>query len=156
MAKGGKLNSPAVAAAIADPESTSGQWAQGQFVNSGLTPEQRNYVVQVKAYRENLQGLRKSAGGGISDAQVDRLMSMAPGANTPDLNYLLTQTGQIRQLRQRLAQGVTTARGGISVRGNAPAASAPSSVQTLTDGGVTYQIPAGQVAEFRKDHPNAR
>jgi hypothetical protein len=114
---GGKLNSPQLVAAIADPKSTAGQWAQGQFATSGLTPQERNYVVQVKSYKENLQSLRKSAGGSVSDAQVDRLMSMAPGSATPDLDYLLRQTGQIRQMRARLAAGVSTAHGGIKVAG---------------------------------------
>jgi hypothetical protein len=115
VGKGGSLNSPSVAAAIADPSSTSGQWAQGQFATSGLSPQERNYVVQVKAYKENLQGLRKSAGGGVSDSQVDRLMSLAPGAGTPDLDYLMRQTGQIRAMRGRLATGVTTVKGGARV-----------------------------------------
>lgn len=115
--KGGKLNSPSVAAAIADPKSTSSQWAQGQFVNSGLSPEERDYVTTVKAYKENLQALRKSAGGSVSDSQVDRLMEMAPGASTPDLDYLKRQTAQIRQMWGRLAPGASTSAGGLQING---------------------------------------
>jgi hypothetical protein len=134
VAKKGKgaLNDARVAAALADPESTSHQWAQGMFANSGLTPEQRNYVIGIKAYRENLQALRKSAGGSVSDSQVDRLVSMAPGAHTPDLDYLMRQTSQIRGLADRLGQGATVAQGGLSVRGqetanqNRPTVSKPS------------------------------
>jgi hypothetical protein len=126
VAKGGKLNDAKVAAAIADPNSTATQWAQGQFVNSGLTPEQRDYVTTVKAYKENLQALRKSAGGSVSDAQVDRLMQMAPGASTPDLDYLKRQTAQIRQMWGRLAPGATTAAGGLSVQGRPNAMKPPT------------------------------
>lgn len=156
--KGGKLNSPSVAAAIADPKTTSAQWAQGQFVNSGLTPEERDYVTTVKAYKENLQALRKSAGGSVSDSQVDRLMEMAPGASTPDLDYLKRQTGQIRQMWGRLAPGATTAKGGLQIsgRGNPLKPPARTGTQTFTDGGFTYHIPASQVDAFKKDHPNAR
>lgn len=39
----------------------------------------------------------------------------------------------------------------------APSAAPPSTgTQAFTDGGTTYHIPAGQVADFKKDHPNAR
>lgn len=144
VASGGKLNSPAVVAAIADPKTTSGQWAQG-LVAGTLTPAERDYVIQVKAYRENLQGLRKSAGGGISDAQVDRLMQTAPGANTPDLDYLLRQTGQIRALRTRLAAGAATAKGGLTVQGgNAavlPPGPAPAKNAKAAPAGATHTVP---------------
>ena len=123
--KGGKLNSPGVAAAIADPKSTSVQWAQGQFATSGLTPEERDYVTNVKAYKENLQALRQSAGGGVSDAQVNRLMEMAPGASTPDLDYLKRQTSQIRQTANRLAEGLPQMKGGHAVRGGSTPSAAP-------------------------------
>ena len=128
---GKRLNDPSVAAAIADPKTTSMQWAQGAFATSGLTPEQRDYVTNVKAYKENLQALRQASGGGFSDAQVNRLMEMAPGANTPDLDYLKRQIGQIRLTADRLAQGLPTMKGGHTVEGsgNKPvaktAASAP-------------------------------
>jgi hypothetical protein len=123
VAKKGKgaLNDARVGAALADPETTSHQWAQGMFANSGLTQEQRNYVIGIKAYRENLQALRKSAGGSVSDSQVDRLVSMAPGAQTPDLDYLLRQTAQIRGLADRLGKGATVAQGGLSVQGQGTA-----------------------------------
>lgn len=114
---GGALNSSGVAAAIADPKSTSAQWAQGEFANSNLTPEERDYVTNVKAYKENLQALRQSVGGGVSDAQVNRLMEMAPGASTPDLDYLKRQTGQIRQTANRLAEGMPKMKGGHAVKG---------------------------------------
>jgi hypothetical protein len=126
---GKRLNDPSVAAAIADPKTTSMQWAQGAFATSGLTPEQRDYVTNVKAYKENLQALRQASGGGFSDAQVNRLMEMAPGANTPDLDYLKRQTGQIRLTANRLAQGLPTMRGGHTVEGsgNTPAAKTAAS-----------------------------
>lgn len=148
---GKKLNDPQVVAAIADPKSTSLQWAQGQFATSGLTPAQRDYVTNVKAYRENLQALRQSAGGGVSDAQVNRLMEMAPGAGTPDLDYLKRQTSQIRQTAGRLSEGLPKMKGGHAVRtnANAPGAEGPPAevVQAAREGQYLHG-PNGEV--YRK------
>jgi hypothetical protein len=127
---GKRLNDPSVAAAIADPKTTSMQWAQGAFATSGLSPEQRDYVTNVKAYKENLQFLRQT--GGVSDAQVNRLMEMAPGANTPDLDYLKRQTGQIRLTANRLAQGLPTMKGGHTVEGSGNSAAKPGATKTPT------------------------
>lgn len=128
VSKEGKnaLSSPTVAAALAEPDSTYGKWIQGQVATGRMTPLQRNYVTNLRAYRENLQALRKSAGGGVSDAQVDRLMEMAPGAGTPDLDYLLRQTAQIRATANRLAEGIPNVTGGIPVEGNELPISTPS------------------------------
>jgi hypothetical protein len=94
---GKRLNDPSVAAAIADPKTTSMQWAQGAFATSGLSPEQRDYVTNVKAYKENLQFLRQT--GGVSDAQVNRLMEMAPRAVIP---LRVVETVQPNQEQRKL------------------------------------------------------
>lgn len=153
VAKNGKgaLNDARVAAALADPTTTSKQWAQGMFANRGLSPEQRNYVIAAKAYPENLQSLRKSAGGGISDSQVNRLMELAPGAHTPDLDYLLRQTSQIRGLADRLGKGATVAQGGLSVQGQGKAnQTQPTASRTARtgsrQGNTPPPRPAGAVA----------
>ena len=39
VSKGGKLNSPGVAAAMAQPSGTLGQWLQGEGVKANLSPE---------------------------------------------------------------------------------------------------------------------
>lgn len=41
-------------------------------------------------------------------------------------------------------------------RTGAPGGAPPAGSQALSDGGVTYHIPASMVAAFKKDHPNAR
>lgn len=120
VAKGGKLNSPGVAAALAQPEGTLGQWLQGEGVKANLSTEERNYVQAVAQAHENIQALRKSAGGTATDSAVAKLDSMIPNASTPDLNYLLGQTGQIRATAERLGKGVSTAKGGLTVRGQNP------------------------------------
>jgi len=156
VSKGKSLNSPSVAAAIADPKTTSHQWAQGQFVNSGLSPEERDYVVAVKGYKENLQALRKSAGGGVSDAQVDRLMQMAPGPNTPDLDYLKRQTGQIRQMAGRLSKGIPDVKGGEQVGnhgGNTSQETIPPQAARVLQEGVVHTFNNGQQWTLRDGKP---
>jgi len=114
----GAISSTKVAAALAEPIGTFGKWVQGQVANGMMSPEERDYVTNLRAFRENLQALRKSAGGGVSDSQVDRLMEMAPGAATPDLDYLLRQTGQIRATANRLSKGIPNVTGGNQVQGS--------------------------------------
>jgi hypothetical protein len=117
VAKGGSINSPGIAAALARPSGTLGQWLQGEGVKANLTPEERAYVQSVASAHENIQALRKSAGGTATDSAVEKLDSMIPNASTPDINYLLGQTGQIRATATRLGKGATVAAGGLSVRG---------------------------------------
>lgn len=122
-AKGEKPDDALVAGALAQPKGTAGQWLQGQMAKANLSPEQRNYVTSLVAAHENIQALRQSVGGSVSDTQVNRLVEMLPGASTPDLDYFLRQTGQIRSTANRLAKGVTQAAGGARVHGtgNTPA-----------------------------------
>lgn len=127
VSKGGSLNSPAVAAALARPTSTLGKWLQGEGVKSNLSPEERAYVQSIASAHENVQALRKSAGGTATDSAVEKLDSMIPNASTPDLNYLLGQTGQIRNTAQRLGKGATQAAGGLHVKGQGKDSSSASS-----------------------------
>lgn len=111
---GGRLNSPSVVYALQNTHGTPSQILQS-VDKSNLTPQEREYVISNLAYRENLQALRKSAGGTVSDSAVDRLEQLAPSGSTPDLPYLLSQTGQIRQTWSRLGKGVATAQGGLKL-----------------------------------------
>lgn len=117
---GGKLNSPRVAAAMADPQGTSSQYLQGLVAKGQLTPAERDYVIANAAAHENLMALRSSVGGGVSDSQVHQLLSLLPNASTPDLDYALRQTGQIRQTANRLGSGIANVHGGTRVRGSQP------------------------------------
>jgi hypothetical protein len=142
VAKGGSLNGPGVAAALAQPQGTLHQWLQGAGAKANLSPEERQYVQSVAAAHENIQALRKSAGGTATDSAVQKLDSMIPGVSTPDLNYLLGQTGQIRATAARLGKGATTAQGGLTVRGQqhgGPVAQAAR--QPIAPPGATGQVP---------------
>ncbi len=148
---GGSLNSPAIIYAFTHQGTTPTQFIQS-LDKANLSPQERAYVIAVQGAHENVQALRKAAGGTATDSSVAKLDELIPNGTTPDLNYLLKQTGQIRQTAERLSKGVTTVKGGEGVRGG----HANQGPQALTDGGVTYHIPQDQVAAFKKDHPNAR
>ncbi len=150
---GGKLNSPGVVAALADPKSTSSQYLQGLVAKGQLTPAERDYVVANAAAHENLMALRSSVGGGVSDTQVHQLLSLLPNASTPDLDYALRQTGQIRATANRLGQGLPNVHGGRRVRGSdtpqenaTPAASQiPAAAAAQLQEGVQHTFGNGQV-----------
>ena len=87
---GGSLNDPTVAAALANPQWSAAKLLQGVAAGS-LTPEQTDAVIAIKSAQENIQGMRKAAGGGLSNEQVNRLEAQLPGANTPDAAYAAKQ-----------------------------------------------------------------
>jgi hypothetical protein len=113
-------------------------------VKANLTPEERNYVTAVAAAHENVQALRKSAGGTATDSSVAKLDALIPGASTPDIDYLKRQTGQIRATAERLGKGATVATGGLKVRGQGITAP-PTSGNT---GKITVTAPDGSVHPF--------
>ena len=82
-ASGGSLANPNVASALANPEWTAAKLMQG-IVGQELSPEEREAVVAIRSAQENIQGMRKAAGGGLSNEQVNRLEAQLPGPNTPD------------------------------------------------------------------------
>jgi hypothetical protein len=123
---GGKVGSANVAAALADPQSTSRKYLQGLVVKGRLTPAERDYVIANRSAHENLMALRSSVGGGVSDLQVNQLLSQLPDASTPDLDYALRQTSQIRATANRLGSGIANVHGGTRVRGSQPEAPAAS------------------------------
>jgi hypothetical protein len=171
---GGSLNSPGVAAALAQPKGTLNKWLQGAGVKANLSPEERAYVQSVASAHENIQALRKSAGGTSTDSAVDKLDALIPNASTPDLDYLKGQTGQIRATAERLGKGATVATGGLTVRGQqkgsvyAPPASSGGKITVQppppSSGMITVQIPgmppgqihASQQANFLRDNPGAK
>lgn len=136
---GGRLNSPSVVYALQNTHGTPAQVLQS-IDKANLTPEERTYVISNLAYKENLQALRKSAGGTVSDSAVDRLEQLAPSGSTPDLPYLLNQTGQIRQTWARLGKGVATASGGLKIPGENGSKNPPSGSGGSKPAGATGKV----------------
>jgi hypothetical protein len=114
---GGSLADPNVAAALANPQWTATKLMQG-IVGQELSPEEREAVVAIRSAQENIQGMRKAAGGGLSNEQVNRLEAQLPGPNTPNLEFAKTQLEYLDLTLSRLAQGVPSAEGGAKF--NAP------------------------------------
>jgi len=110
-AAGGQLADPNVAAALANPEWTAAKLMQG-VVGQELSPEERDAVVAIRSAQENIQGMRKAAGGGLSNEQVNRLEAQLPGPNTPNLEFAKSQLEMLNLTLSRLSQGVPKAEGG--------------------------------------------
>ena len=118
---GGSLNDPTVAAALANPQWSAAKLLQGVAAGS-LTPEQTDAVIAIKSAQENIQGMRKAAGGGLSNEQVNRLEAQLPGANTPDAAYAEKQLEYLNQTLARLSTGVPRTGGGPQFTGAKPGA----------------------------------
>jgi hypothetical protein len=144
-ASGEKPDSAILAAALAQPKGSIGQWLQGNAIKNNLSQAQRDYVTSLVQAHENIQALRKSAGGTATDSSVDRLEQMLPNASTPDLNYFLKQTGQIRSTAERLGKGATTATGGLKVRGQQNPMQPPPKQAS----GVSVTAPDGSTHTFK-------
>lgn len=118
-ASGSSLNNPNVAAALANPEWTVTQLLQGVAAKS-LTPAETDAVIAIKSARENIQGMRKAAGGGLSNEQVNRLEAQLPGPNTPNAEYAAKQLQFLNQTLLRLSTGVPHTVGGPAFTGVTP------------------------------------
>ena len=115
---GGELNSVGIAMAMAQPRDTIMKWLQGEVAKKNLNELEREYVTEIVQLHENVQALRKSAGGIATDASVDKLDHLIPDASTPDIKYFKNQLETLRQTANRLSKGVTTAHGGLTVKNN--------------------------------------
>ena len=115
----GGLFGLAVAQALANPDWTANKLLQGIAAKS-LTPEEANAVIAIKSAEENIQGMRKAAGGGLSNEQVNRLEAQIPGASTPNYEYAKNQLGYLNTTLGRLAEGVPETVGGETFHGEKP------------------------------------
>lgn len=151
VASGGRLNSPGVVYALQHAGSGTPSQILQSLDKANLTPQERDYVISNLAAHENVQALRKSAGGTATDTAVAKLDALLPNGSTPDIDYLLNQTGQIRQTAARLGKGVTTVKGGLKVDTGAANPTGESlGATTKPDGvyemnGKQYRVKGGQV-----------
>jgi hypothetical protein len=61
--------------------------------------------------------MRKAAGGGLSNEQVNRLEAQLPGPNTPNLEFAQSQLEYLNLTLERLSKGVPAAEGGATFQG---------------------------------------
>lgn len=149
--KGIDLSDPNVVAVMSDPTSTVGKVINGKLIQGTLTPEQITGINAVRQLHEQAGILRKSTGGTAAEAQAQRILDTVPVAGDSPV-MAASKLNEIQQVIERLTPALAHVAGGVSVHHPG----APSGVQVFTDGGTTYHIPAGQVADFKRDHPNAR
>lgn len=139
---GGHLNSPAVLQALQDNQTPVAQWIQSQAAKT-LTPQEREAVVKVKNAREQIMALRASVGGGVSDAQVNRLVSQVPDGTSPDYDFSKRQIETLKQSIARLTPGVATANKGLTVHGQGK----PNNMVPPSQGG---NLPAAAAAQLEE------
>lgn len=116
-AAGGRLNSPAIVYAMQHASGTPSQVIQS-IDKANLTPVERDYVISNLAAHENIQALRKSAGGLSTDSSVAKLDEMLGSGSIPDADYLARQVAQIQATGTRIGKGVATAKGGLTIDTN--------------------------------------
>jgi hypothetical protein len=112
---GDDFNSAQMAEALSDPKTTSQQWLAGK-INTTLSPEQQNLVITTKALREQINAMRSSVGGGVSDSQINRLVDQLPSATTPSLAYAQKQLATVRGQLDRLQAGLPSVNNGPTVQ----------------------------------------
>jgi len=147
------LSDPNVVAVMSDPTSTVGKVINGKLIQGTLSPEQITAINAVRQLHEQAGILRKTTGGTAAEAQAQRILDTVPVAgDSPAMTA--SKLGEIQQVIERLTPALSHVAGGVSV--HHPSGNPPSGVQVFTEGGTTYHIPANQVADFKRDHPNAR
>lgn len=102
----GTVNRAVIAAALADPKTTAGNFGQSEFIKQ-LNPAERKYVIAVLTAREVAPGLRGLLGAGAAtDARVKLLLDTLPGAQTPDSKYANQQIDSQLQTLERVRPGI--------------------------------------------------
>jgi hypothetical protein len=146
-------------AGLADPEIQSylgplrGRVSSAQG-DAGMLPEKvakfRNDLVSYGAFQAGLHPVR-----GIGALQYFDHVMGGLGQTPESLLGKLNSNDETAADVQKVGAMPTTA--GIARAGTAPHGPINrGGVQTFKDGNTTYHIPANQVTEFKKDHPNAR
>jgi hypothetical protein len=91
--------------ALGHHEGGLGQYLQSK-ASETLSPAERDAVVAVNAMRERILAMRKASGGNASEAQVNRMISMLPGPQTPDLDTARRQLKEVQNQADILSAGV--------------------------------------------------
>jgi hypothetical protein len=141
---GGHLTDPDVISALADHNTPMAQWIGG-LVASGLSPEKIAAVTAIRQNHEQAGILRKSTGGTASEAGSQRILETAPGAGDTD-EIALSKVAEQKNVRDRLAPGMTGVAGGVSVSGKKkPAAQSGGTIRAVDQNGILHEAPAGTV-----------
>ncbi len=135
--EGGSLSGPRMVAAMNDPKSMTGKVVRG-LIQSGMTQKQINAITAVRQLHEQAGILRSTTGGTGSEAQAQRILDTVPVAGDSN-DMALSKIGEIRKVTARLAPGVSTVSGGLSL-GKQPT---PSSTGGGRPEGTRIRMPDG-------------
>lgn len=125
FSEGGSLTDPRVISALNDKSTPTAQWVGG-LVQSGLSPAAIAAVTALRQNHEQAGILRKATGGTASEAQAQRILETAPmPGDTNDM--ALSKIQEQKNVRDRLAPGMTGVAGGVAVTGKKGPSSPPSS-----------------------------
>jgi hypothetical protein len=110
-----------LAAALADPSSTLGAYAQSFFRNLG--PDQQQYVIDLFSLREQAMAMRSVLGAGTGSEDMRRaIIQTLPGPGTPSADYAQKQLDRFSGVLDRLERGVPN----VPLPGGAGARPAPT------------------------------
>ena len=97
----------ALAASLADPSGSAGQFFQSVPRGVLLSPQQQQYVIDIFQLRENAMAMRTLLGGGQGSDELRRaIIATLPGAATPSADYAKMQLDRLNQTVDRLERGV--------------------------------------------------
>lgn len=127
-----------LAASIADPTSTSGQFFQSIPRGTVLSPEQQQYVIDLYQLREQAMNLRAVVGGSAAEDVRRAITQTLPGAATPSIDYGQRQIDALNGVLNRVEKGIAN----VPLKGDQtpgkPEANAPAAPteKTYTDADV--------------------
>jgi hypothetical protein len=132
--EGGTLNDPAVISALQDKHTPLAQWVGG-LVQSGLTPKAIAAVTALRQSREQAGILRAATKGTGSEAGAQRILDTVPDAGDSN-DVAMAKIQEMKNVRDRLAPGMTSVAGGISVIGKPKA----NAAQGISSGGNSSNV----------------
>jgi hypothetical protein len=132
--EGGTLNDPAVISALQDKHTPLAQWVGG-LVQSGLTPKAIAAVTALRQSREQAGILRAAIKGTGSEAGAQRILDTVPDAGDSN-DVAMAKIQEMKNVRDRLAPGMTSVAGGISVIGKPKA----NAAQGISSGGNSSNV----------------
>lgn len=142
FADGGHLTDPDVISALSDHSTPMAQWIGG-LIASGLSPAKIAAVTAIRQNHEQAGILRKSTGGTASEAGSQRILDTAPGAGDTD-EIALSKVAEQKNVRDRLAPGMTGVAGGVQVSGKKPPSGGNgATIRAVDPNGVLHEAPSG-------------
>ena len=112
-------------------------------------PEAQYLWGQMKSFTSLMPALHA-----MRSAELAQYLDKASGGLKQNPESLKAYFNGLGSITGSMSSGINATRYTAPKGGNQPAQG--GATQRFTENGITYNIPANQVSEFKKDHPNAR